>query len=94
MAKKRKQSANKIEQLSLFDLNIATENPASNYIEAEIEAEIESEIEDYDEVEIDDIDYGKLGFTEESSDRTIETRNPLRTPHPETITRGDRCPKS
>ncbi|WP_354636200.1 type I-D CRISPR-associated protein Cas10d/Csc3 [Planktothricoides raciborskii] len=75
MAKKRKQSETETEQLSLFDLNQATENPASNYIEAEIEAEIE----DYDEVDLDDIDYDESGITEESSDRTIETPSELLT---------------
>lgn len=71
MPKKRKQSEPETEQLSLFDLNPATENPEDNNIDAESD--------DYDEVDLEAIDFNELGFTDEVTDRTLETDSELLT---------------
>ena len=71
MAKKRKKVEPEPEQLSLFDLNEAPENPEDN--------NIDDEIDDYDEVDIEAIDFDELGLTENASDRTLETDSELLT---------------
>jgi CRISPR-associated protein Csc3 len=76
MAKKRKQSKPETEQLSLFDLTPTPENPEDNNIE---DNNIDVETDNYDEFDPEDIGYDDLGFTEESSDRTIETPSELLT---------------
>ncbi len=76
MAKKRKQSKPETEQISLFDLTPTPENPEDNNIE---DNNIDVETDNYDEFDPEDVGYDELGFTEESSDRTIETPSELLT---------------
>ncbi len=76
MAKKQKKSQPEPEQLSLFDLTPTPENPEDNNIE---DNNIDVETDNYDEFDPEDVGYDELGFTEESSDRTIETPSELLT---------------